>query len=640
MKQAFKEAYEQELALLKQRAASFAEEHPGLADRLGGLMEENLDPSIAGLLEGSAFLAARVQLNIDQKFRTFSTELLEQLCPEMTAPLPSAMMVQGTLPAKPDEIVDGRGVAAGSYVEASFKDGARRVACRYRLAEPLTFWPVSMPEALYHGTATPLSALGCDRPELEEDGQPRTEAGLVLTLKTLAPGSVGDLRVDTLPIYFIGAPGTARALYQQVFADRTRATLRWEDKMGTPHFVRLPPEAIEQVGFDHDFPLYGRDERLFPGISLLLEYFSFPRKFWGLRLTGLQEVLKGIPTQQVQVIFEFARPNQTLTTGFKPEDVALFCTPAVNLFEEETKPISLDKRAHRHLVSPNRTPQNQFEILRIKDARAQYEGLRDKVAVEPLYALPASGHSERKALYYSTERQRRSLSQQERRLGGTRFRYEGTETWLTLFEPPDGDEASLLFITAECSNRHLPEVLPIAEGTFHLVEDRMITFKPTSTPSAPREAAAELETDAPHRMTSGDNYWRLISLLSLSQRGFLGPKGKGNIAALHEVLRLFADISDQLSEAQIVAITGLEAKATTRTIERPDGFHPARGLELTVQFDDEKLDAATMVSVGAVLDRFFADHAAINSFTETVLKNVSGRVIKRFAPRGGSGPLL
>ncbi|MEE2810091.1 MAG: type VI secretion system baseplate subunit TssF, partial [Pseudomonadota bacterium] len=58
MRRALRDAYNQELGLLKERAAEFAGEYPGLADRLGGLLEENMDPAVAGLLEGSAFLSA------------------------------------------------------------------------------------------------------------------------------------------------------------------------------------------------------------------------------------------------------------------------------------------------------------------------------------------------------------------------------------------------------------------------------------------------------------------------------------------------------------------------------------------------------------------------------------------------------
>ena len=94
MKKAFRDAYERELDVLYERSAEFAAEFPGLADRLGGVLRENIDPTIAGLLEGTAFLAARVQLKLDEEFRGFTTELLEQIFPDALAPVPSYMIVQ------------------------------------------------------------------------------------------------------------------------------------------------------------------------------------------------------------------------------------------------------------------------------------------------------------------------------------------------------------------------------------------------------------------------------------------------------------------------------------------------------------------------------------------------------------------
>ena len=44
--------------------------------------------------------------------------------------------------------------------------------------------------------------------------------------------------------------------------------------------------------------------------------------------------------------------------------------------------------------------------------------------------------------------------------------------------------------------------------------------------------------------------------------------------------------------------------------------------------------------LGAVLDRFFADYAHINSFTELVVKSDQRGVVKRWQPRSGTGPLL
>ena len=639
MKQAFKEAYERELLLLKERAALFAKDYPGLADRLGGLLEENLDPSIAGLLEGSAFLAARVQLNIDQQFRTFSTELLEQVCPEMTAPIPAAMLVQGHTPEKPAEIVKGRTIKAGSYIEATFTEATRRIACRFRLAEPITFWPLKISGADYHGTATPMNALGCDGPGLQNTGA-RTAAGLVITLERTDGKPMDGLLADILPIHFTGPQQEAMALYAQVFGRLTRASLRWEDKGGNPVFHNIPLDEIEQVGFDSDTPLYGRDERLFPGISTLLEYFSFPRKFLGFRIRNLSHHAKRIETKSAQLVLEFDAPDKHLTTHFEDKNLALFCAPAVNLFEDDAKPITLDNRAHQMPVSPNRTPGTHFEVQRIIDVRAQYDAARDKVQVQPLYGIPPVGSAPREALYYTYNRQRRGLSQSERRVGGTRFRYEGTETWVTFYEPPEAEPANLLFVKTLCSNRHLPEVLPMGEATFHLLDDRIITMTPKVGPTNPREAVAELEAEGPHRMTAGDNYWRLISLISLSYRGFVGPDGTGNVEALREVMRLFSDVSDQLTEAQIGALSAVSARPRTRTIQRKDGFHPARGMEVTLKFDEDLMDPAMIVTLSAALDRFLGDYAAVNTFTQCVVTNSKGNVLKVWPPRGGSGPLL
>ena len=63
MHQEFLDLYNRELKVLYEQAREFADEYPGIAERLGGLLEDRMDPLIGGLLEGSAFLAARVQLN-------------------------------------------------------------------------------------------------------------------------------------------------------------------------------------------------------------------------------------------------------------------------------------------------------------------------------------------------------------------------------------------------------------------------------------------------------------------------------------------------------------------------------------------------------------------------------------------------
>jgi type VI secretion system protein ImpG len=95
-----------------------------------------------------------------------------------------------------------------------------------------------------------------------------------------------------------------------------------------------------------------------------------------------------------------------------------------------------------------------------------------------------------------------------------------------------------------------------------------------------------------------------------------------------------------VTEAQIAGLTGLVVRPVTRSIRRPEGFFPARGLELTLTFDETAFEGSGIILLGAVLDRFLAEYANVNSFTQTVIVSRQRGLIRRFPPRTGLGPLI
>ena len=130
MNREFLKFYNQELAILREQAAEFAEDYPGIAERLGGLVGDAADPMISGLLEGAAFLAARVQLKLKHEFADFTTNLIDQLAPHYLAPTPSFVLVR----AKPKfgdlSLRDGRTIPQGSVFDATYREAHRNVAQR------------------------------------------------------------------------------------------------------------------------------------------------------------------------------------------------------------------------------------------------------------------------------------------------------------------------------------------------------------------------------------------------------------------------------------------------------------------------------------------------------------------------------
>jgi type VI secretion system protein ImpG len=134
MDREFLRFYNQELAILREQAAEFAEDYPGIAERLGGLVGDAADPMISGLLEGTAFLAARVQLKLKHEFADFTTNLIDQLAPHYLAPTPSFVLVRAKPKFGDPALRDGRTIAQGSVrrlpVHARGVDNA--LALRYR----------------------------------------------------------------------------------------------------------------------------------------------------------------------------------------------------------------------------------------------------------------------------------------------------------------------------------------------------------------------------------------------------------------------------------------------------------------------------------------------------------------------------
>lgn len=379
------------------------------------------------------------------------------------------------------------------------------------------------------------------------------------------------------------------------------------------------------------------------GFALLREAFAFPGKMLGFELHEQPRHLAGIRADRVTIVFEFRRPSPVLAARLEAEHLRLHAVPAINLFEEGGNQVRLDGRRHEFVVTPDGSPITHYEIHLIVDVFAHYAGRQRKVRVHPLYALPPEGQAPEATLCYTARRKPRRLTAEERRFGTGRARDRGTETYLSIYEPPDGEAAQRLQVRTLCSNRHLPDQLPIASGQddFHLREDQTVSLSCVAGPTAPRLPLVDLDRDAGHRATAGETNWRLLSYLSLSHHGLGGGRDRpAAAAALREMLSLFADLSDAVTAPRLQALVSVTTRPVTRMIECQDGFHPARGLEITLTFDETPFDPGGIVVLGAIVGRFLAEYAAINSFTQCVVASTARGPIVTFPPRTGQGPLL
>ena len=651
MNREFLDLYNRELRLLQEQAREFAEEYPGIAERLGGLVEDRSDPMIAGLLEGAAFLAARVQLKLKHEFPEFTSNLLEQLVPNFLAPIPSALLARVQAPFGDPALREGRQIARGSYIDATYRERERRVACRYRLATDIVLWPFDIVGAEYYSGPAPLHALGAA-------AGPEVVAGLRLTLTHRASSRVEDEPSERdaasqpaiwfagcpareLPVYILGHESDAVAICEQIFANRIGVQIRYLDAFGDPVVLQAPPDCLQPLGFGREEALIPNDARIFEGFDLLREYFMFPRKFLGFRLTGLASLLPQIKGKTIDILISFNELNPRLSAAVQASAFALYVAPAVNLFEMSLDRVPVKARQHEYHVIPDRSRYLDFEPHRLVDVYAHYAGRPEKVPVRPLYSASPDAKGDT-GLSYTIRRLPRRRSTRERAYGATSD-YTGTDMFLSLLEPARIDsEARVgeLSIKALCSNRHLPEQLPVGEGgaDFRLADDATLDVICVSGPTLPREPVVSQLRSRTDTIHAGAVTWRLINLLSLNHLGLV-QRGAG-ARALREMLTIFADLTDPATERRIRGIRNVDSRAIVRRLRQRTGTGTARGTEITVTLDEKAFEGSGAFLLGAILDRFFAEYASLNHFTQTVLRTMERGEVIRWPPRAGSRRIL
>jgi type VI secretion system protein ImpG len=647
MNREFLEFYDREIKLLRSQAAEFALEYPGIADRLGGLVGDRQDPMIVGLLEGAAFLAARVQLKLKHEFSEFTTNLIDQLAPQYLAPAPSYVLIEARPTFGDAALREGRTIGQGAYLDATYREAARNVACRFRLAAPITLWPFEVAQAEYLQGAGALQALGAS---VGAD----CAAGLRLRLVVRAAPRLEDepddseafkkpelafsaSRVKRLRVSLLAPEADAAALYEQIFAHCSGLYFRTLDSFGDPVVHRHDLGEIKQIGFDEDDGLEPDDKRMFRGFTLLRDYFTFPRRFLGFDIGGLGALAPRLNAKSVDVILAFNELNPRLAASVRKEAFSLTAAPAANIFEKRLDRIQIKSNMHEYHVVPDRTRTLDYEPNRIQSVFAHIPGVTQKIAVEPLYSA-AAGRSA-SGLTYVVRRLPRQRTVEERKYG-KKSDYVGSDMFLSLGErgdPEDLRKVSELSVEAWCTNRHMAEHLPVGQGgaDFRFLDAVDIELRCVAGPTRPREPVLTSMVGKTDGATTGEVAWRLINMLSLNHLGLVDRAGGGDAKALREMLTLFADASDGASDRKLRGVRGLDAKPIVRRVRTEQGAAVARGLEMTVTLDEKAFEGSGAYLFGAVLDRFFVDYVAINHFTQTVVRTNERGEIMRWPPRLG-----
>ena len=615
--------YENELAFLRDMGSEFAAAFPKIAGRLGMEGVEVLDPYVERLLEGTAFLSARVQLELDMQFPAFTANLLEIVYPHFLAPTPS-MTVVGL---EPD--LANSGVKEGFLLKRHTRLRSRQIegeqtACIYRTASDLMLWPIEVAEAEYIDSRGGLVAAGVSR-------DTPARAGIRLRLRRKDGDKISNLKLDKLVLHLTGQGSEPWTLHEALSTRVTALVGRSTDRRDQWSQV-LPAGKSRPMGFEQDEAMLPTPRRSFDGYRLLQEYFAMPQRFHFVELSGLNPALRRAGGPEVDIYVLLTEPMPDAGVSVRRENFVLHAVPAINLFDRAFDRVHITTSDTEHYVTPNRTALLDYEIYSINSVSGIGTTGETDVSFRPFYsATDITAAGETHPTYYTIHRRMRQRNEKER-LRGVRTSYLGSEVYLTLVDgsqAPYSASLSQLAVTGLCTNRDLPLLLSTAgKDAFHLPDGGpVLSISTLVAPSRPRPTIAQ-----------GDTAWRLISHLSLNYLS-IADEGNGG-AALRELIGLYAPAGDRIVAKQLEGVRGVSTRPIVRRMTDEILSTAVRGLEIKLDFDESFFEGAGAYILGSVLERFFRKYVTINSFTETVLTTQQRGEITRWRPESGLGRMI
>ncbi|MET4331799.1 type VI secretion system protein ImpG [Bradyrhizobium sp. i1.15.2] len=548
--------YEDELSYLRELGTEFASANPKLAPFLG---RDATDPDVERLLEGFAFLVARLRQKLDNEFPEFVHGLLRMVWPQYLQPLPPITTL--AFAVKSSASAASLNVPAGTSVRSRPIEGTN---CTFVTCYPIDVLPLEISDV-----------------QLEN----RTNsARLILLIKATGQRDLSCLKDGRLRLFFSTErePQVGRYLWTWLCRHVTQAAVTVADRQ----VVTIGPTQITPIGFSDAEAVLPWPRNAFSGFRIIQEYLNYPSKFLYLELSGLDPV--GTHTEtECRLSIELQRPFPAHLRVGKGQ-ICLNCTPAINVFSHDASPIRLKRTKTEYRVLAAGGP--NFSIRSVDRVTGYVQGRPERTEFEPFdllrHDLPGA---ERNRVYFR-ERIRPAV------VGRGVDHYVSFVDRLDIHQHAPIDVASLQLT---CSNGPIADRLPVGAVDLPTSDTpRAVTFSNITTVVA--EVPPPVNDGLLRRLTANlaRNYGAIVDVETLR-----------SILSSYE----FRAVYDVQARRRLeLLLEGLDQFVTTDTDHVVRGA-PIRMRSIELAVVDSKIGSeGELFLLGSVLDAFFATFAGIN----------------------------
>jgi len=573
--------FRDEIEYLRRAGGVFAHANPKLASHLGVSGD---DPDVERVLEGLAYLTGRVNENMAHESVEFNHSLIAVLWPNFLRPHPSATLM--SLTPKPGRVSGRQIVPAGTIIESRLIEGVR---LPFRTRSDCILYPLELVMSEVSST---------DR------------LALRLHFSSLKDRPLGAIDLCDLRLTFCGEMPVRQMLYLWCGRYLRQAVITLEDGQRT--VLELKKQMVP-IGLAPHESLLPHPRTAFEGTRLLQEFFTFPDKFYGYDLLGLDEIFSGSGAQKfdLTLTFERALPHNL---RIMPDSVALYCVSAVNLFAHDADPLLIRHEKKSYPLRPSGERAELVEIFSVDAVRGikpsrdgkrhgrhfvypAFESFLHERDHDPALDGTLMGKGRMPQIYY---RLRPFLS---RKTSG--FDYE-----ISFVEHHHDDEwrrgipdEAAISIELSCFHRSLCHELAIGDiSTPQVGAPDFVTYRNIVRPSV-----------CVHPPLDGALSWILLANLALNYTTLLSREALAALLTIYDYGRFASPQHQRLSAQRIAGIESFETQPVNRFYK---GL-AVRGMKSVMRLRERAFHTeGEMYLFSCLLAEFFNLCSTVNSFHE------------------------
>jgi type VI secretion system protein ImpG len=600
-------AYERETVQLKKLCREYAKRFPKVAGKLHMTGDVCDDPDVERVIQAIALIAARISKRLDDDYPQFTERLLDMLFPHYMRPFPSCAIVQLERPAR--TLGADLGITRldrGTELSSALVQG---VPCKFTTAYDVVASPIIITSASFNALIRPPSSVMLP-----------AAASSSISITIEAPAALSSFAQDTLRVFIDGEPSFCSVLLDTLFLRAVCAHVETEDG----RWVVLPTIPITPVGYGNNETLFPFGPRSHPAYVGMIEFFAYPDKYSFIDIdlaAMLARAAPGCTRMTLHVALAGMRADSNaarMLRTLSAANLALGCSPVVNIFEQGGVPIAVTDLTVDYPVLAHPKHANAFEVYSIDSVTLVRGQGADQAltSFRPFYSLRHGDDVAIKGNYW--------VMRHDETVATISPGFEKRITLIDNDQALPSLEKKSLSLTLTCTNRDLPTLLRYGQphGDLTLASGAsggLIRFLRRPTPS--------------YRFSPDHGqHWRLFSHLTLNHHSL----AQGGLKAFREMLTLYDMPQSATSQRLIGGIVGLAHAPTSTWMRLERGPFLVRGIEVRITIDEEAFVGSGVHLFIQMMDQFLGLYVQSNSFVELlVLSQQTGEEIKRCKPRNG-----